>query len=348
MSLFHFKNIAVRELAWVMCSPNLLAPAKHSALGGEGLPLVWDADCRAYYQRFYNALCALDHHPQALHDWLQGVKSPRLGIRFERYLEYWLRWIVARETDVLKGVSLRDSSAQGRTLGQLDFVWRDDSNNTRHWEAAVKFYLYYPKGKTEREIHSYWLGPSANDSLEAKIAHLIEHQIPIGNSPVADRELALRHWTAPLVSAAFLKGYLFYPLAELSSEQDTWRLGGATRVMAPHQQTVLEQQLSRAHLKGWWVRFPYAALPRVASQSRWLILPKRYWLAPFRVESAADLQALGLRLFDDLQLQHHCETQFSDSQRSLMVLEMLATQDACHEIARGMILHPLWPEFASD
>jgi len=343
MSLFHFKNILVRELAWVMCSPNLLVPDKQSQRHADSLALVWDADCRAYFSRFQESLRQLDDDPRALQDWMAATASPRLGIRFERYLEYWLRWIAPAQ-EMLKGLTLHEQG--GRTLGQMDFLWRDHDNHTRHWEAAVKYYLYWPGDSAwtiGNGLATRWLGPNANDCFEAKISHLLQHQIPIAHSEAAQQALAQRHWDSKVNSAVFLKGYLFYPLAEDDEKRETWRLGGQTKVIAPADHSVNGQCLSQAHLKGWWQKYPYTRLARVSPHSQWLVLPKQYWLAPFAVASQQTLDEMGLNLLDDGQLRRHCDAHFSTSQRSLMLLEILKKDNQLHEIARAMLLHPHWP-----
>jgi len=343
MSLFNFKNSLVRELAWVMCSPNLLSPMLQSQRASDDIPLVWDADCRRYYQQFADQLQRLDQDPEPLHAWMATLKSPRLGIRFERYLEYWLHWITARTEDVISGLTINDPQPGGRTLGQLDFVWRDRHGSTQHWEAAVKYYLYWPApGKSSASRH--WLGPNANDSFEAKLTHLQQQQIPRAECKQVRHELQERDWDVVVHSALFLKGYLFYPLAEDGDDCETWRLGGGTRVIAPTTEVICRQRLSRAHLKGWWQKFPYSHLPRVSPQSRWLVLPKSDWLAPFAVFSEADLGDRGLELFNDDQLRHFCESHFTTSERAIMIVEMLDNGTYTHEISRAMVLDPSWPD----
>ena len=342
MSLFNFKNILVRELAWVMCSPNLLVPARQSLRHDNVLPLVWDADCRCYYQAFLAELQKLDQHPAALQAWMSSLTSTRLGIRFERYLAFWLSWIVPQASDLLPSVTLYQEETSGRTLGQLDFLWRDQERLSRHWEAAVKFYLYHPQQSGQQRDAAQWLGPNANDSFEAKLTRLLQHQIPIAQSAAAQRVVQARQWDLPLHSSVFLKGYLFYPVTTADADTASWRLGGDTRVLAPASEEVCGQRLSRAHLKGWWQQFPYRALPQVAPDSHWLVLPKRLWLAPLSL-AKVDCAEQELSLYNTAQLQQYCESHFSRSQRSLMVAEMRQKHGQIHEIARGMLVHPDWP-----
>lgn len=350
MSLFHFKNLYVRELAWVMCSPNLLAPSRRSQRGELELPLVWDADCRGYYQQFLSRLEQLDQSPEDLLAWLANLRSPRLGLRFEHYLHYWLRWIAPHSDALCHGLTLNEPGPGGRTLGQLDFLWRDQNGLTQHWEAAVKFYLYWPNMPAWHDANgeaAQWLGPNANDCFEAKLTHLRQRQLPIAASETARQALQQGNWSLPAHSAAFVKGYLFYPLAadNVSESTATWRLGGETRVIAPSSNAILEQPLSRAHLKGWWQHFSAQQLrmPRVSPHSQWLVLPKQYWMAPLCAPSVADLAALQLSLFDDQQLQQFAQSHFQHSPRSLMIVEMKNEPESVYEISRGMLTHPEFP-----
>jgi len=350
MSLFHYKNLYVRELAWVMCSPNLLVPTRRSQRSALELPLVWDSDCRAYYQRFASRLDQLESDPSELLEWLSDLKSSRIGLRFEHYLHFWLRWIAPGADAVCKGLTLTDTATSGRTLGQLDFLWRDSSGATQHWEAAVKFYLYWPFSpvwQSKDGDTAQWLGPNANDCFEAKLTHLRQRQIPIAASEIAQQTLQQSRWSLPAHSSAFVKGYLFYPLADASSQtQDamaTWKLGGETRVLAPAASEISAQPVSRAHLKGWWQAYPIQHLPSVSPHSQWLVLPKLYWLAPVTVASRRELERLSLELFDQAQLMRYCDSHFQASQRSLMIVEMKTDGAGLHEISRGMLTHPSFP-----
>lgn len=334
MSLFHFKNPLVRQLAWVMCSPNLLAPLIKSERQSDTPELVWDASCRQYFQRFQQQLMQLEQHPEPLQAFMQGSRSPRLGIQFERLLEYWLRWIAGDERNLQSNLVLQRPGDQ--TLGQLDFVWRENGQ-TWHWEAAVKFYLYHAGGETE-----HWLGPNANDSFEAKLQHLMQHQLPVAQSELARQCLAETPFSEPR-SALFLKGYLFYPLADAAADPaHTMRLGANTLVRRADSERVLSLPLSAAHLKGWWQHYPYLGLPRVSEHSSWLPLPKSHWLGP-QCFDARQLQQLKLAPLDETGLAAYCATHFERSQRALMLLEMLPKHECYYEISRGMLVAPAWP-----
>jgi hypothetical protein len=335
MSLFHFNNPLVRQLAWVMCSPNLLAPLKKSERRANAPELVWDISCRQYYQRFQDQLLRLDQDPTVLQEFMRGCGSPRLGIQFECLLEYWLRWIVAEPQDLQTGLVLQKPGEQ--TVGQLDFVWHD-AEQAWHWEAAVKFYLYHP-GLSQPN----WLGPNANDSFESKLNHLIQHQLPVAHGELA-RQLFADTRFAQLRSALFLKGYLFYPLAQDPADPAaSVRLGGNTRAYPARSQQVIGMPLSAAHLKGWWQHFPYRSMPRVSTNSAWLVLPKSLWLGPQCFEPQ-QLQQQGLQLLDDNALQTYCGTHFKDQQRALMILEMTEKHGRYYEISRGMLVAPTWPD----
>lgn len=64
----------------------------------------------------------------------------------------------------------------GRTLGAIDFIIKNQSlERLEHWEVAVKFYLLKD---------GLWYGPNAQDRLDKKLLHMLNHQLLMSQSSV--------------------------------------------------------------------------------------------------------------------------------------------------------------------
>lgn len=62
----------------------------------------------------------------------------------------------------------------GRTLGAIDFIIRNRPlERLEHWEVAVKFYLLKD---------GLWYGPNAQDRLDKKLLHMLDHQLLMSQS----------------------------------------------------------------------------------------------------------------------------------------------------------------------
>ncbi|MBD0785078.1 DUF1853 family protein [Vibrio sp. Y2-5] len=62
---------------------------------------------------------------------------------------------------------------EGKTIGAVDFILKNKkSEQFEHWEVAVKFYLLH---------QGFWYGPNAQDRLDLKLAHMLEHQLPLSS-----------------------------------------------------------------------------------------------------------------------------------------------------------------------
>src|SRR5690606_13883658 len=103
------------------------------------------------------------------------------------------------------------------TLGELDFVWRDDgTRRVYHWELATKFYLLadvthtqHPDIPTQISWEQF-VGPNLADRFGDKLRHIAERQLLLSQTPEARVALGCSVDEA----AAYLKGWLFYPLAQ--------------------------------------------------------------------------------------------------------------------------------------
>lgn len=125
-----------------------------------------------------------------------GEAPRRVGHYFERLVRYWIEHV--------RGVELiaagHQISRDGRTIGELDFVYRDEQGLVTHLEVAVKFYLYQPG-----RAGSHFPGPNVRDDFESKISRLFDHQLVI-EDPVLEavdrreacvRGMSFAHPTVP-------------------------------------------------------------------------------------------------------------------------------------------------------
>ncbi|EGR2796630.1 DUF1853 family protein [Vibrio navarrensis] len=64
--------------------------------------------------------------------------------------------------------------SNGKTLGALDFLLLNrESGQFEHWEVAIKFYLL---------LDGKWYGPNAQDRLDKKLDHMLNHQLKMSCS----------------------------------------------------------------------------------------------------------------------------------------------------------------------
>lgn len=70
---------------------------------------------------------------------------------------------------------------EGKTLGSVDFILKNrKTEQFEHWEVAVKFYLLH---------QGLWYGPNAEDRLDLKLSHMLNHQLPLSSS----EQFSLKH-----------------------------------------------------------------------------------------------------------------------------------------------------------
>ena len=241
---------AVRDLAWALLSPPLMrdlpAPQRHPLTASD-----WAADP----QQLQDWLLALDGDDQPLRDWLVKMTSRRLGLYYEALWQFALNHASGVE---LLGANLPIRQG-GRTLGELDILLRD-RDGVHHLELAIKLYLGPANGAGPGSMH--WLGPGCQDRLDLKLAHLVDHQLPISARPESQALLAELGLDQPQAHL-WLGGYLFYP-----------------GMLAVHPPAGAEP----AHLRGDWLhRHDWPGYRSGAAEGRWQVLTRQHWLAPARI-----------------------------------------------------------------
>ena len=295
------RDPTVRDLAWVIGSPGLL-DASHPAYHRQ---VVDDAWCSAQLQASAAWLAALDLAPLPLHNYIAARPTRRLGHYFEALIKFWLTHMPDTQL-IATNLQVQDEQ---RTLGEYDFLFRDNSAAVCHWEAAVKFYLQQEPLAEQRAF----IGPGTRDRLDLKLDKVFQHQLVLGHTHAGQQ--ALPQGITLDRTQAFIKGYLFYHASTFSK---------------------LAAGVSAAHLSGWWVRHTLEKLPQTSADSRWIILPRLHWLAPARLEDDASVMtyaALGSRL----------DEHFSRSNDAVLVFEMARAAGEWHEKSRGFVVCSTWP-----
>ncbi len=283
------------ELKWVMESPALLSR--------EVADLVTDEECSAALSRF---------EPIAV------PPKPRLGDYFESLVVHWHRRLLGHESCV-QGVPIRQG--QSRTIGELDLVFESSPGELEHWEVAVKFYMCIAPDPGRGLRLSDYVGQALRDRLDLKLAHLLDHQLPLARHPLVESALAARGLRGRIRSRLFMKGRLFYPVA--------WDWRG---VKAP-------AEISKDHLRGWWM--PWSAelsrkhLQLAPDGEKWAILEKPHWLGGWRP---------GVDLLDQRELEDRLGDHFSVSSNAVQLARIKAGVEIP---GRGMILMPGWPDSVS-
>lgn len=96
--------------------------------------------------------------------------NPRLGFLYQ-HLCSLLFTLNPTYSAVSEEIQLNEA---GSTLGSLDFVIKNKrSQRYEHWEVAVKFYLLH---------QGLWYGPNAQDRLDLKLEHMLNHQLTLSQS----------------------------------------------------------------------------------------------------------------------------------------------------------------------
>ncbi len=281
-----------RDLRWSIRSPSLIRSTHEENVG----EFPWDE--------------SYDLDTDDLQERLSGKIDRRVGHYFENLVSYYLTRIRRYEL-VARGWQVIE---KGRTIGELDFIYRNHAGQLVHLETAVKFYLVWPH---ENPTGSFFIGPNASDDLDKKMRRMLEHQLPL-STRLAERfgeEISLRR--------AFVKGRIFYhPEDGLPAETQT--------------------RLAENHLRGTWIRRSESQwIDAYGAEARFQILRKPYWLAPVSNPG-------GSSAMDSAELQRQLCRHF-DSSRSPVLFSVLrptgcrSRGDELTEVDRCFVVSDQWP-----
>ena len=201
-----FKNLLVRQLAFCIASPNILAAIPAELVLKHSFQLHASKTWTKHFQHYHSRLLYLDQHPQELEVFLQQLKSTRLGLRFEMFIWFWLLDQNYHPYKVL-GHSIQ-KIAGAKTLGELDFLLLNtETNQVEHWEVALKYYL------AERDFSlAYWYGLNRSDTLVRKLNHFSQKQFQFEDA--LEYEIERRY--------AVLKGQLYLPVEPTQQVIPPW------------------------------------------------------------------------------------------------------------------------------
>ena len=315
------RDPAVRDLAWLLFSPDLLRPQPAAPLAD-----LWaspeEADAAAVW------LAALDRDAHTLHRALAVQRLTRLG----RYAEELLGWFL------LQGPFARLVAANvalqrpGRTLGECDFLVETAGGRRLHWELAVKCYLRVGEGPGKL---SDFVGPNLLDRFDRKLARLIDHQLRLS----AREEFAVLGHPGPWLAQMFVKGWLFYREGDAAS--------GPSHDPA---------ELAPRHPGGWWVTHAdWSAFADAQAAAGWSVLPRLDWLAPRRLDgldgkgTVADASSLPDRTarpstgIAPPTAPHRLSTQLARCREPVMIAAFATDDDGYRELSRGFVVPDDWP-----
>ncbi|ACC70544.1 DUF1853 family protein [Paraburkholderia phymatum] len=234
-------DAAVRDIAWLLFSPDLLRAQPPA--GALAKPFESPDEAAAAMAW----LEAQDADPAGLHRHIDAARVTRLG----RYAECLLAWFLKHGPAarlIAANVPLRRA---GVTLGECDFLAETRAGRRLHWELAVKCYLHAGDGRGEL---ADYVGPNLQDRFDLKLAHLLHHQLRLS----AREEFASLGHRGPWDAQMFVKGWLFY------------RNGRAERDPA---------EIEPAHARGWWTTRAEWTEFSAGHADAWMVLPRLEWLA---------------------------------------------------------------------
>ncbi|MGM0984200.1 MAG: DUF1853 family protein [Pseudomonadota bacterium] len=269
--LEHCHHPLVRDLAWIVLAPDLIAMPWPGRPSRSDLGLGNDERLAAWLDELQAAPDALEVH-------LAPALKGRMGLYHERL---WQFLLAESPGTRLLAHNLRITQGK-RTLGELDLLYcQRDGPRPVHLEVAIKFYLGLPQGPGAADSQARWIGPGGADSLAAKREHLHRHQLTLAGSPEA------RETLTPLLSPGWPTGP-DEPTPEVEA-----RLAMPGALFYPwHDSMPAPREATPDHLQGHWLHardwyrlrdgLPGDTLGAWLYKPHWLALPPSEALQPLR------------------------------------------------------------------
>lgn len=211
MSLYYepwleFQHTLVRQLAFTIASPNIICQLPVTLQIEHPFQLHSNHQWVQFYQTYQPRLRQLDQDPTELLQFMQRLKSTRLGLRFEYLMWFWLQDQAHHDLQLLAhGLQIIEGH---HTLGELDFLVRNPiTRQVEHWEVALKYYL------AEQDLTlSQWYGLNRSDTLSRKLHHFTRKQFQFQQVPDYPIEQKF----------AVMKGQLYLPLQHPNEPLPAW------------------------------------------------------------------------------------------------------------------------------
>ena len=201
-----YQHPLVRQLAFAVGSPNILSGIPEELELIHRFELHDSQTWQQYLSQYHPRLEFLDQHPEELIEFVQQLKSTRLGLRFEILVWFWLLDDTYHPYQLL-GHSIQQIEG-AKTLGELDFlVLNTDTGLVEHWEIALKYYL------AEADFSlPHWYGLNRTDTLIRKMNHFTQKQFQFDE--------ALAHSIQKRFCV--MKGQLYLPTHHADQPIPTW------------------------------------------------------------------------------------------------------------------------------
>lgn len=327
--LHQLKHQSLRDLAWCCLSAPMMQ-ALPNTLNTQIFPLPQSAPT-INSDALWRWLIALDNDPSELEAHLAQRKSTRLGIYYEAL---WHFYFSHHPDWQLLHYNLQIDN-QGSTLGSLDFLCHH-GDDYFHIETAVKFYLCNTDEPKQASEWNRWIGPGSNDRLDIKLAHLINHQLPMHQFAGTRQILQARYpEVAQWQSALCLQGYLFSPatISPAPFSQDSMHLNPA--------------QSHSNHGRGYWwhsadfVSFLHRPDSFEPDDIRWIILERQRWLSPAHSENPAER-------FTTREFARYVDSRLQEIKRPLLIAAVknigVGKKMIWGEVLRGFVVPNHWPD----
>lgn len=294
----------VRELVWAIGSSPMLSSYSKAGVS-ELLDEEW---CLQQVRQDLDWLRALDASPAPLLAHLNSEHHLPLGKRFERLLSFWFKH--SQHWDLIwEGKQFVDDKT---TIGEIDFLVREvKSNELLHIEVACKFYL----SSENSSNWASWLGPNAKDCFADKMIKF-ERQLALSQHPLLRQELKAAG-LENVEPKLFLKGFFFHHFSLLMTAR------------AP--------RLANAHYNAAWFCFAKEFDLLAHEAALWYVLEKKHWLSIVHPEEIRN-EVLHARETKTLVEKH-----FRNSERALLLVQVLEEDSRWREVSRGFVVSDTWP-----